>query len=148
MAQEIRFPRLNSVMLSGRLTRDVELRYTPKGNPVAKMSIAFNRIYRDSEGNWQEESHFVDVSCFGRQADDCAQKLHKGSPIIVEGYINTYSYTTNDNQQRKVVEIIANKIHFLEKQYSQEDETNRSEKVTDDFEANEQSNITDDDVPF
>lgn len=151
MAQEIKFPRLNQVIISGRLTREVELRYTPKGNPVAKMSLAFNRVYRNSEGNWIEESHFLDVQSFGPNAEDCAAKLHKGSPVIVEGSINTYTFTTTDNQQKKVVQIDARRVQNLEKQFYDENKSQdppAAKKQDDNFGDQDESQITDDDVPF
>ena len=148
MAREIRFPRLNSVMLSGYLTRDIELRYTPRGIPIARMSLAFNTRYKSHEGTWVEESHFIDVKSFGEQASACATKLRKGSPIIVEGSMNTYTYTTKENQQRKVVEISANRIHFLEKQPYPAGGQDDVSSDDDDFDAHAPEEITDDDIPF
>ncbi len=154
MAQDIKFPRLNHIILSGRLTREVELRYTPKGTPVAKMNVAFNTVYRNNEGNWIEESHFLGVQTFGQNAEDCAAKLHKGSPVIVEGSINTYSFTTNENQQVKVVQVDARRVQNLEKQYYSEHESSESNeppaknKKDDSFEDQSDNQITDDDVPF
>jgi len=149
MAQDIRFPRINSVMLSGHLTREVELRYTPKGSPVARMGLAFNTAYKNQEGNWIEEPHFIDVKAFGRQAEACATKLHKGSPIIVEGSFNTFVLTNKDNQQRRFTDIIANRIHFLEKQsYSSEENPAANSDSDEEFENNATSDLTDDDVPF
>ncbi len=144
MAQDIKFPRLNSVMISGHLTREVELRYTPKGNPIARLGLAFNRVYLGADGNWVEEVNYINVKSFGKYAESCAEKLHKGSPVIVEGYISTYSYTDKDQQQRRLVEITANKIHFLEKQTSGEGFQNSNNQ---DFESSDQT-VTDDDVPF
>ncbi len=148
MAKEIKFPRLNSVMISGHLTRDVELRYTPRGTPVAKLGIAFNRVYQGQDGNWIEEANFMDVSVWGKQAEFSSERLRKGSPIIVEGYLKTSNYTDKDNQQRKFVEIVANKLHYLEKTGSSYDES-PSEEAPSNYDANTaDQNVTDDDVPF
>jgi single-strand DNA-binding protein len=148
MAQEIKFPRLNSVIVSGHLTRDVELRYTPKGTPVAKIGIAFNRVYKNAEGTWTEESNFLDVSSWGKQAELCSERLHKGSPVIIEGYIKTSFYNDKENQQRKFVEIVATKFHFLEKSESTYEGSPSSEPAKGyNVEDNDQ-NVTDDDVPF
>ncbi len=148
MAQDLRFPRINSVMLSGHLTREVELRYTPKGNPIARLGLAFNRSYKNAEGNWVDEAHFIDIKTFGRLAEECSQRLHKGSPIIVEGFINTFTYTNKENQQRKIIEVSANKIHYLEKKYDSQSEDNEAESPDNHHDSRETSNITDDDVPF
>jgi single-strand DNA-binding protein len=141
MAQNIKFPRINNVMISGHLTREVELRYTPNGKPIARIGIAFNRVYLNAEGNWIEDANFIDVKAFGKQAELCAERLHKGSPVIFEGYINTSSFTDRENQPRKTVEINVSKVHFLEKN------VDTSEQNEDSFERNSQS-VTDDDVPF
>jgi len=144
MAQDIKFPRLNSVIISGHLTRDIELRYTPKGIPVARLSIAFNRVYLGSDGSWVEEANYINVKTFGKTAQNCSERLHKGSPVIVEGYISTYNYTDKDQQQRRNVEITASKIHFIAKTaYSDDVQANQG----DDFDAPDNV-VTDDDVPF
>jgi|SRR5690554_4182038 len=147
MAQEIKFPRLNSVMISGHLTRDVELRYTPKGTPVARIGIAFNRVYQNAEGNWIEESSFMDVSVWGKQAELSAERLRKGSPVIFEGYLKTSMYTDKENQQRKFVEIVANRVHYLEKTGSYEDSPPADSPSGYNTSSSNQ-NVTDDDVPF
>ncbi len=148
MAQDIKFPRLNSVIISGHLTRDVELRHTAKGTSVAKIGMAFNRVYKTAEGNWNEEASFLDISAWGKQAELCSERLHKGSPVIVEGYLKTSFYNDRDNQQRKSVEIVANKFHFLEKTESTYDDSSRAEAPVDYDAEKMDKNITDDDVPF
>src|ERR1051326_5119235 len=79
-------PNFNKVILAGNLTRDPELRYTPKGTAVAKLGLAINRSWRDSQTNeLREEVTFVDVDAFGRAAETIAQYLKKGRPILIEG---------------------------------------------------------------
>src|SRR5678816_4951609 len=75
----------NKVILAGNLTRDPELRYTPKGTAVAKIGLAMNRQWKDETGQQKEEVTFVDVDAFGRQAEVISQYLKKGRPILVEG---------------------------------------------------------------
>jgi len=144
MASELRFPHVNNLVLSGRLTRDVELRYTSTGTPVAKLPIAFDRNYMKN-GEWQTETSFIDVIVWNKRGEQCAESLHKGNAIIVEGYIKTRSYTDSNGQNRKITEIVANKISFLER-------TNITEtipKADKNQELDEPSEqITDDDVPF
>ena len=148
MAQEIKFPRLNSVLISGHVTRDVELRYTPKGTAVARVGIAFNRVYQNNEGAWVEEASFMDVSVWGKQAELCSERLRKGSPVIFEGYLKTSMYNDKDNQQRKFVEIVANRVHYLEKTASGYDEAPPPSAPTGYDAGSNDQNVTDDDVPF
>ncbi len=141
MASELRLPRVNVIILSGRLTRDVELRYTPSGTPVAKLSVAFDRSYQ-RDGEWVQETSYIDVVVWSKRAEQCGENLHKGSAVLVEGYLKTRTYQDKDNQNRKITEIIATKVNFLEK--SSDNSGSYSAKPT----MNVASDITDDDVPF
>ncbi|MFC1887804.1 single-stranded DNA-binding protein [Candidatus Cloacimonadota bacterium] len=143
---ELRLPRINYIVLSGRLTREVELRFTPNGTPVAKLSLAFDRSYQ-KDGEWQQETSYLDVVVWNKRGEQCAENLQKGSPVLVEGYIKTRSYQDKDSNNRKVTEIVATKVNFLEKRsYNSEEfpakteDSVPKEKFT--------SDITDDDVPF
>jgi len=112
---ELNVPRINSIVLSGRLTRDVELRFTQGGTPVAKVAIAFNHSYKDASGEWHEEASYTDVVVWSKRGEQCSESLHKGDPVLVEGYLKTRKYTDKDGVSKKVTEIIAGRIHFLEK---------------------------------
>ena len=78
-------PNYNKVILMGNLTRDPEVRYTSSGTAIAKLGIAVNRSWSNKDGQKQEETTFVDVDAFGRQAETIGQYLKKGRPIMVEG---------------------------------------------------------------
>ena len=147
MAKELRLPRVNSVIISGRLTRDVELRYTQSGTPVAKVPIAFDRSYKDASGEWQQEASFMDVVVWSKRGEQCAEYLKKGSPVLIEGYLKTRTYTDKDNQNRKIVEIVAQRINFLEKSeiVAQTSEEKTEKKVDEKAPA---ATTTDDEVPF
>jgi len=80
----------------GNLTRDPELRYTPKGTAVAKLGLAINRTWRGEDGQQQEETTFVDVDAWGRQAETLGKYMQKGRPILVEGRLR---YNTWDDKQ-------------------------------------------------
>ena len=86
----------NKVILAGNLTRDPELRYTPKGTAIAKFGLAINRTWKDEAGESKEETTFVDISAFGRQAEVIGQYLKKGSPFLMEGRLR---YETWDDKQ-------------------------------------------------
>ena len=78
-------PNYNKVILMGNLTRDPEVRYTSSGTAIAKLGMAINRTWNNKEGQKQEETTFVDVDAFGRQAEVIGQYLKKGRPVMIEG---------------------------------------------------------------
>jgi single-strand DNA-binding protein len=78
-------PNLNKVMLMGNLTRDPEIKYTPKGTAIAELGLAVNRVYTTDQGERREETTFVDVELFGRQAEIAGEYLKKGRPVFIEG---------------------------------------------------------------
>ncbi len=147
MAHDLRLPNINIVVLSGRLTRDVELRYTPNGTPVAKLGIASNNPYM-KDGEWQEDTSFLDITVWNKRAEQCAEYLHKGSPIIVEGRIKTRVYENNEGKKIKVTDIISNRVSFLEKgetsSYNETPTPAPAEQNT----QNDNNEAADDDVPF
>ncbi len=157
MSKELRFPRINSITLSGRLTRDVDLRYTPSGMPIAKLPIAFDRNFQ-KDGKWEKETSYIDVIVFEQKATNCAENLMKGSAVVIEGRLQTRIYTNNEGRNIKVAEIVSNRIHFLEwsdnKQSNNDDSrfenmdsgTSFPDKEKDILDNSETS--TQDDVPF
>src|SRR6202044_496668 len=91
----------NKVILAGNLTRDPELRYTPKGMAIAKIGLAINRTWRNEAGETKEEATFVDVDAFGRQAETLAQYLKKGSPLMVEGRLKLGQWDDKQSGQKR-----------------------------------------------
>ena len=111
---DIRIPELNNVLVSGRLTRDPEQRFTQKGQGVASFDVAVNRRYKDqATGEWKDNTVFVPVSVWGPMADRCKEKLRKGSPVLVEGSLASSEYTDKTGQKRKVLRITARRVQFL-----------------------------------
>ena len=104
---------LNKVFLMGNLTRDPELRYTQGGMAVANLGLASNRVYKGKDGEKKEETCFVRVVVWGRQAETCGQYLTKGSPLFVEGRLQSRSWETEDKQKRNTLEVVALNIQFL-----------------------------------
>lgn len=102
---------LNKAMVFGNLTRDPELRSLPSGVQVCTFSIATNRVYKDKEGNRQEQSDFHNVVVFGRQAETSAQYLKKGSSAYVEGRLQTRSWEKDGVKQYRT-EIVAERVQF------------------------------------
>src|SRR6059036_2839554 len=92
---------LNKVMLMGNLTRDPEVRYTPKGTAVAEIGLAVNRTFTAENGEKREETTFVDVTLWGRQAEVAAEYLKKGRPVFIEGRLQMDSWEDKTTGQKR-----------------------------------------------
>lgn len=104
---------LNQVTLMGNLTRDPELRQIPSGQSVCSFSLALNRSYKDSSGEWQEATDFVDVVAWAALGERIAQYLTKGRRCLVQGRLQSRSWE-QDGQKRNKVEVLANDVTFLD----------------------------------
>lgn len=102
---------LNEVIVSGRLTRDSELRYTPNGTAVTDVIIASNRIW-SKDSDRQEETTFVDVTIWGKQAESLNEYLVKGRHIMVVGRLKLNKWETDDGAKRSKLTMIAEKINL------------------------------------
>jgi single-strand DNA-binding protein len=91
----------NKVIIAGNLTRDPELRYTPSGTAIAKFGLAVNRRWKDQNGEQKEETTFVDVDAFGKQAELIGQYVKKGNPLLVEGRLRLDTWEDKQTQQKK-----------------------------------------------
>jgi len=91
----------NKVILAGNLTRDPELRYTPKGTAIAKIGLAINRKWKSETGEMKEETTFVDVDAFGKTAETIGQYLKKGRPILIEGRLRYQTWDDKQSGQKK-----------------------------------------------
>ncbi|MDB5170755.1 MAG: putative Single-stranded DNA-binding protein 1 [Candidatus Saccharibacteria bacterium] len=104
---------LNQVTLMGNLTRDPELRQTPTGQNVTSFSLALNRSYKDSSGEWQEATDYIDIVSWGPLAERVAQYLSKGRRCLVQGRLQSRSWEQDGNKRSKV-EVLANDVTFLD----------------------------------
>jgi len=105
---------LNKVMLIGNLTRDPEVRYTPKGTAVADLGLAINRYYQSESGERQEETTFVDVTLWGKQAELAQQYLGKGRPVYIEGRLQMDTWEDKQSgQKRSKIKIVCENMQFL-----------------------------------
>ena len=102
----------NQVILMGNLTRDPELRQTPNGQQVCSFSLALNRSYKGSDGNWQEATDYIDVVAWGPLGERVAQYLSKGRPCLVNGRLQSRSWE-QEGQKRSKVEVVAQDVTFL-----------------------------------
>jgi single-strand DNA-binding protein len=105
---------MNKVILVGRLAQDPEVRYTQTGKAVASFSLAVNRY----AGQGQTEADFIPIVAWEKLAEICGNNLTKGQRILIEGRLTIRSYETNDGQKRRVAEVIAQNMEFLEKKQS------------------------------
>jgi single-strand DNA-binding protein len=104
---------LNKVLLMGNLTKDPELRYTPGGTAVVNLRMAVNRKFKDRNQEMKEKTCFVTAVVWDKQAETCNQYLHKGSPLFVEGRLQSRSWEDNTGAKRSVIEIRAERVQFL-----------------------------------
>lgn len=107
---------MNNVMLIGNLTKDVEVRETPSGKAVTTLSVAINRPFGD-------ETDSFNVTVWGKQAENCAKFLKKGSKVGIVGYLYNRSYEANDGTKRTVTEINASEVEFLSPKQEENAET-------------------------
>jgi single-strand DNA-binding protein len=108
-------PNFNKVILMGNLTRDPEVKYTSSGTAIAKLGMAINRYWRNQDGQQQEETTFVDVDAFGRQAETIGQYLKKGRPIMVEGRLKLDQWDDKQTgQKRSKMGIVLENFQFLD----------------------------------
>ena len=106
----------NKVILVGNLTRDPELRYTPKGTAVARITLAVNRTFTSGEGGEKkEEVSFVDVDVWGRQAEVISQYMKKGRPLLVEGRLKQDTWEDkNTKQKQSKLKVVLESFSFLD----------------------------------
>jgi single-strand DNA-binding protein len=106
---------LNKVMLIGNLTRDPELRHTPKGHAVTELGLAINRVWFDDNKQKQEETTFVDVTFWGRQAESIQQYLTKGRPIFIEGRLQLDTWDDKETgKKRSKLRVIGESFQFID----------------------------------
>jgi single-strand DNA-binding protein len=105
---------MNHVFLLGNLTRDPEVRYLPSGTPVATFDLAVNERYRDRNQELREETLFIRVETFQRQAETCAQYLKKGSRVLVEGKLRMDSWEAKDGTKRSRILVRGLQVTFLD----------------------------------
>lgn len=103
----------NRVILLGNLTRDIELRHTQGGMPIAKFGLAINRRTQSKDGQQRESTCFVDLTAFGKSAELLHQYVGKGSPLFVEGRLELSTWETQDGSKRSKLEVIVENFQFI-----------------------------------
>jgi len=105
----------NSVCLAGNLTADVDLRYTTNGKPVASFDIAINSSHKDQSGNKVEDTVFVPITVWAKQAEVCAEFLKKGRPVLIGGRLRQERWLSKDGSKRSRLTVTAQIVRFLGK---------------------------------
>ena len=148
---------MNKVFISGNLTRDPEVRYTQSGKAMARMGIAVNRRVSKATENNQPTVDFFNLTAWEKTAEFCGRYLKKGSSVIVDGRLQTYSYESQDGTKKSGVDIIVDTIEFAGSRRSEgggdfenrQDYGNRSRgNAKTDYDDFGGEDISDDDVPF
>ncbi len=118
---------VNKVIITGRLTKDSELRYTPNNTPVTNVTVACNRVYK-TEDAYKEEATFIDVTIWSKLAEALHTKLKQGVHVSVEGRLRNESWEQNDGEKRSRLSVVAERVNISP--------------------ANRKESSTNDDVPF
>lgn len=143
----------DKTILMGNLTRDPELRYTPKGTAFTKLTLAVNRKWKSERGEAQEEVSFIDVDVWGKQAEVIAQYLKKGNPLLVEGRLKQDTWE-KDGQKHSKVKVVLESFTFVgvkkegDGEQRQPAAAKTSRTAPTEAEANQSSPDEGDDVPF
>lgn len=104
---------LNRIVLIGRLTRDVELRFTQEGKAVANFTLAVDRPFKNQRG--EKEADFIRTVVWGKQAENCANHIGKGRLVATDGRLQIRSYDGNDGQRKYITEVVAENVRFLDR---------------------------------
>jgi single-strand DNA-binding protein len=145
---DLKLPRINKFIVSGRIGNDIELKYTPKGTPVVRFVIASDRNYKDESDQWQTVTSWIDCVAWSKWAEFLANQTHKGSAVIVEGRIDTRNWTDQSNVNRKSTEVVVEMIHTLEWKPREDGAGAHNDQVPLPPEESAPHNSTSDDVPF
>lgn len=137
---------INNVVLVGRLTRDLELRYTPSNVAVATFSLAVNRNFKNQAGDY--EADFISCIMWRQQAENFANWLKKGALVGITGRIQTRSYDNQQGQRVYVTEVVAESFQILEKKDNSANNASMENQIPPSFEKTNPMDISDDDFPF
>lgn len=122
---------LNKVFLIGNLTRDPELRYTPNGMAVTNLRLAVNHRFKDRSGEARQDTCFINVVVWDKQAESCNQYLGKGRLILVEGRLQQRSWQDSEGKNKSVIEVRADRVVFLGAAQKQTDSKDNVELESD-----------------
>lgn len=146
---DLRLPRINKFIVSGRIANDLELKFTPKGTPVMRFTLATDKGYKDESGQWQNVTSWIDCVAWTKTAEMISNNAQKGSAVLIEGRIETRTWTDPNNVTRKITEVTVDMVHFLEWKPRDGQESDSDNEVPLPPEEMAPTNkTTNDDVPF
>lgn len=148
---------LNKALIIGNLTRDPEARTLPSGISVTSFSVATNRVWKDKNGQKQENTDYHNIVVFGRQAETVAQYLKKGSSVLVEGRIQTRSWEGSDGVKKYRTEIVADRVQFGPRKDGAGGDSSNNSPASNDSDSQDEgldtieypeNEVSPDDIPF
>jgi|SRR5699024_8159784 len=151
---------MNNTQLIGRLTKDVDLKYTPNGVAVANFTLAINRPFKNQNG--ENEADFINIVVWKKAAENVAQYMRKGSKVAVSGRLQSRTYEDKDGKTIFVTEVVSNSVEFLDTKNGNSNQNQGNQKHQDQQNNSQQSSpftsnsdsgngipdITDDQLPF
>ena len=145
---------MNKVVLLGRLTKDIEVRYTESGTAVGNLTLAVKRRIKNTDGEY--ESDFINCVCWKETAETMNKYLKKGDPVLVEGRIQTRNFEDKDGNKRYATEVVIEHMDFVSSKKEQttevkeepKEEKNPFEDMKEKVEADQSIEISSDDLPF
>lgn len=140
---------INSVVITGNLTRDPELRHTGSGTAVCQLRVAVNSRRKNGQtGEWVDKPNYFDVVVFGAHGENCSEYLSKGRGVGIEGRLDWREWEAEDGSKRQAVQIIANTVQFLGPKEGSQKNGDGSEDSAQAELASVGSGAAEDDIPF
>ena len=137
---------MNKVILAGRLTKDIEVRYTQTGKAVARFILAVNR--RVSKDKEKQQADFIPIIIWNKLAEVCSKYLTKGSQILVEGHLQIRDYVAQDGKKHYIAEVIAQELEFMGSKVTAGNEQLQNQEQNISQEEITQDTATDEEIPF
>jgi single-strand DNA-binding protein len=142
---------MNKVMISGRLTKDVDISYSKKGTPWAKTSIAINEYYTDQQGVKNEKVTFIDLKLFNKNAENAKDILGKGDKVIIEGQLNQEKWVDRNGNNKYAISVIVQRFELVQKKYVATPENSNYDPMTQGYQGSPEpapSFFPEDVIPF
>lgn len=137
---------MNKVILAGRLTKDIEMRYTQTGKAIARFILAVNR--RVSKDKEKQQADFIPIIVWNKLAEICSKYLTKGSQILVEGHLQIRDYVAQDGKKHYIAEVIAQELEFMGSKVTAGNEQLQNQEQNISQEEITQDTVTDEEIPF
>lgn len=137
---------MNKVILAGRLTKDIEVRYTQTGKAVARFILAVNR--RVSKDKEKQQADFIPIIIWNKLAEVCSKYLTKGSQMLVEGHLQIRDYVAQDGKKHYIAEVIAQELEFMGSKVTAGNEQLQNQEQNISQEEITQDTATDEEIPF